>query len=33
VRTGYGEQYAKGSNAEHVVADVLDAAEVIATML
>jgi D-glycero-D-manno-heptose 1,7-bisphosphate phosphatase len=31
VRTGYGEQYAKGSNADHIVTDVLEAAEVIAT--
>jgi D-glycero-D-manno-heptose 1,7-bisphosphate phosphatase len=33
VRTGYGERYANESNADHIVADVLAAAEVIAAMV
>ncbi len=33
VRTGYGEQYAAEAGADYVVADLLEAAEVIATLL
>jgi D-glycero-D-manno-heptose 1,7-bisphosphate phosphatase len=33
VRTGYGEQYAAEAGSDYVVADVLAAAEVIATIL
>ena len=33
VRTGYGEQHAPATSADHVAADLLEAAEVIATIL
>jgi len=33
VRTGYGEEYAPTTDADYVAADLLDAADVIATIL